>query len=292
MSAVPVRKSQSIVDLDTLLKGLPSSSPVRRWLDGQTALLRQLNPLEHRVLLATIVDQIWVGTLAKDPRVLNLGGVLVPIRGRESVRYLRQRAAAVSAEDGGVLGASLALRKDPDCLPIFSNDLGYTRFGIDVVAQKRRDGRYLICEAKGTINRIGPPGIYLKETRHKGRQLSWHWCWISLCQFAMHGPTARIFLLLFRDVLRGRAERCLAVTHLLRRGRNWLVDETRILRESELLDSDWLAQKPNWSRELQWLEALESNDGQRRQEGLRSFVGVLSRAWTKAIEDPGTEEND
>jgi hypothetical protein len=198
----------------------------------------------------------------------------------------------VSAEDGGVLGASLALRKDPGCVPIFSNDLGYTRFGIDVVAQDRRDNRYLICEAKGTINRIGSPGIYLKETRHKGRQLSWHWCWISLCEFALHGPTARIFLLLFRDVLRGRVERCLAVTRLLQRGPNWLVDESRILRESELLDWDWLAKKPKWSRELQWLDEFESNDGLRRQEEPRSFVSVFSRAWTKAIEDPSSEEND
>lgn len=278
--------SQSIVDINDLVATWPAQSDApRRWLNAQTALLRRLNPLEHLVVLATIVDQTWVGGLEKDPSVLDLGGVLVPIRGREAVRFLRQRAVAVSAEDGGVLGASLALRKDPDCLPIFSNDLGYTRLGIDVVAQHRREGRFLICEAKGTINPIRSPGIYLKKTRHKGRQLSWHWCWVSLCEFALHGPTARIFLLLFRDILRGRAERCLAVTRLLRRGRNWLVDETKILREDDLLDSGWLAEKPSWSRELQWLSELDSEEGQGRQHELRSLVEVLSRACAAAIVD-------
>ena len=286
------QKPQSIVDLNAVLSGLPASSPARKWLNTQTELLCRLNPLEHRVLLATIVDQIWVGTLGKDPRVLNLGGVLVPIRGREPVRYFQQRAVAVSAEDGGVLGASLALRKDPDCLPIFSNDLGYTRFGIDVVAQDRREHRYLICEAKGTINGIGSPGIYLKETRHKGRQLSWGWCWISLCEFGLHGPTARIFLLLFRDVLLGRVERCLAVTRLLPRGRKFLVNESRILRESELRKWNWLAEKPDWSRELQWLEELDSKDGVKRQEELRSFVGVFSHVWTRAIAEPDPDQNE
>jgi|GEM_PF-5238100 len=284
--------SQSIVDLNDLVATWPAhSDAARRWLKAQTALLHRLNPLEHLVFLATIVDQTWVSGLEKDPSVLDLGGVLVPIRGREAVRFLRQRAVAVSAEDGGVLGASLALRKDSDCLPIFSNDLGYTRLGIDVVAQSRREGRFLICEAKGTINPIRSPGIYLKKTRHKGRQLSWHWCWVSLCEFALHGPTARIFLLLFRDILRGRAERCLAVTRLLRRGRNWLVDETKILREDDLLDSGWLAKKPSWSRELQWLSEFDSEEGQSRQHELRSLVEILSRACTAAIVDSTGDES-
>jgi hypothetical protein len=288
---VPARTSPSIVDLNDLLTALPGcSNDTRRWWIAQTVLLEQLNPLERLVVLATIVDQIWVATLRKDPSVLDLGGVLVPIRGQEAVRYLHQRAVAVSAEDGGVLGASIALRKDPDCLPIFSNDCGYTRFGIDVVAQNRRTARFLICEAKGTINPIRSPGIYLKETRHKGRQLSWYWCWMSLCEFALHGPTARIFLLLFRDVLRGKAERCLAITRLLQRGRNWLVDETRIVREEDLQASGWLAEKPSWSRESQWLSELDSEEGQGRQDELRSLVEVLSRSWARAIEGPARKK--
>ena len=142
---------------------------------------------------------------------------------------------------------------------IYANGLAYEVRGIDAVAKKMDTGRLLIVESKGTTRKISSPAAYLKTTKTMGRQLSWSWCWNSVISLAENPFTAGVFMDLYRPMILGQVERCLAVTRVSRVGaEGYQIEETRTWGEEELCGNySWLAEEKDWGRLRAWLEELD-----------------------------------
>ncbi len=140
-----------------------------------------------------------------------------------------------SVEFAGEAGLYEALNAEPDLDVLWTGALAWQWQGIDAIAQNRQTGSYVICEAKGTQGPIAAsPLPYLRQTRHKGRQLSWPWCWKSLIDMAEHPATALAFLCLLEPLLHHRCERLLAVTRVERQGNSFRQLTRRLHREPDL----------------------------------------------------------
>lgn len=138
-------------------------------------------------------------------------------------------------EFAGEAGLYEALDTAPQLEVLWSGALAWQGQGIDAVARNCETGGYVICEAKGTQSPIAAtPLPYLRGTRHKGRQLSWLWCWRSLIDMADYPTTAAAFLCLLEPMLHGRVERLMAVTQVERHGTGFRTLARRIYREAEL----------------------------------------------------------
>jgi hypothetical protein len=204
----------------------PAYAILQKELKSAGRLFEKLNPLEHIFFRATVLNSAWRASLETAHGFKDFGGLLVEVSSAKPVEFQGDRAIAYSVEDGGVLGAIRWMQEQPGLVAVFGNDLAYTRLGIDLVARHRGAERLLICEAKGSLSRCAAPGRYLRMTRRKGRQLSWRWCWESLVEFSRHGATALLFLECFRDVLLGRCERVLSVSHLRGKDRRYTLLRT------------------------------------------------------------------
>ena len=185
----------SAVDLLQLLESLPAAAgaPLRKEVRSAYRVLETLNPLEHLFFQASTLDQAWSGLLADTPGHFDFGGLLADMRSEKPVEFLGGAARVHSIEDGGVLGAIRWMQSQPNLEAVFGNDLAYTRTGLDLAARELDRDRVLLCEAKGTMKVFDRPGRYLRETRRKGRQLSWRWCWQSLTEFALRGRPRGFF---------------------------------------------------------------------------------------------------
>ena len=271
----------SAIDLLQLLELLPAGAraPLQKEVRSAYRVLEKLNPLEHLFFQASTLDQAWGGLLKGTSGHFDFGGLLADMRGEKPVEFLGGAARVHSIEDGGVLGAIRWMQSQPNLEAVFGNDLAYTRTGLDLAArQLDRDG-VLLCEAKGTMKAFDRPGRYLRETRRKGRQLSWRWCWQSLAEFALRGPTARIFLTTFRAVLTGRASRVLVVSRVRRRGRALVLGESKVFPEEALSNLAGLAASADFLKWQRWLTALDSPKGQRQQNRLILLRTLMAEAY-------------
>jgi hypothetical protein len=271
----------SATDLLQLIESLPlaASVPLRKEVRSAYRVLEGLNPLEHLFFQASVLDQAWSGLLTDAPRHFDFGGLLADLHGEQPIQFLGKAARVHSIEDGGVLGAILWMQSQPGLEAVFGNDLAYTRLGLDLVARGIGGDGVVLCEAKGTMRAFATPGRYLRETRRKGRQLSWRWCWQSLTEFAMRGPTARLFLTTFRAVLCGRARRVLAVSQVSHRGRALVLGDTKTFSEDELAMVAGLDVSSDFSKWRKWLTILDSPDGQRRQRRLELLRTIMAEAY-------------
>lgn len=269
------------VDLLQLLESLPAAAgaPLRKEVRSAYRVLETLNPLEHLFFQASMLDQAWSRVLTDTPGHFDFGGLVADMRSEKPVEFLGGAARVHSIEDGGVLGAIRWMQSQPNLEAVFGNDLAYTRTGLDLAARELDRDRVLLCEAKGTMKVFDRPGRYLRETRRKGRQLSWRWCWQSLTEFALRGPTARIFLTTFRAVLTGRASRVLVVSRVRRRGRALVLGECQIFPEDELGEIAGLAASADFRKWQRWLTALDSAKGQQRQNRLMFLRTLMAEAY-------------
>lgn len=108
-----------------------------------------------------------------------------------------------SVEFAGEAALYRHLNAAPDLEILFTGALGWQVRGIDAIARRKSDGVYLLCEAKGSGNPLLAPPAYLPNTKTKGRQFGWQWCWNSLIDMAEHPATAAAFLLLLPPLLEG-----------------------------------------------------------------------------------------
>ena len=271
----------SAVDLLKLVESLPAgaSAPLQKEVRSAYRVLETLNPLEHLFFQASMLDQAWSRGLTGTPGYFDFGGLLADMRSENPVEFLGGAARVHSIEDGGVLGAIRWMQSQPNLEAVFGNDLAYTRTGLDLAARELDRDSVLLCEAKGTTKAFDRPGRYLRETRRKGRQLSWRWCWQSLTEFALRGPTARIFLTIFRAVLTGRASRVLVVSRMRRRGRALVLGECRIFPEEELRKLSGLTASADFLKWQSWLTALDSVKGQQLQNRLMFLRTLMAEAY-------------
>jgi len=92
---------------------------------------------------------------------------------------------------------------------VYENTISMKLHGIDMIT--KINNKYIFYEIKGTTKKLKSPKYYLKKTKNKGRQLSWFWCWKSICEMAYLPMTALIFLELFKYVINKKIKRKLIV---------------------------------------------------------------------------------
>lgn len=263
------------VGLD-ILKMLPPES--QELLQPLLADLVALNPLAQPVLAAEMVAGVHEETLSRKSGVIDLGLVFTEVSdGGEPIVRVNGFPLARSIEDGGLLGCADWFSTNPRFEPVFSNDFAYRRYGIDLIAKDRETGQWVFVESKGTTRRIRRPLDYLAKTKHKGRQLSWEWCWVSLQEFANEGPSAKAFLSTFEDLLNFKVSRLLLVNRLEPTESRYLVVETRVF------NVDDLGARPDWSHLDAWLKEMVSADYDNPLQSGRALLALVGQAFTNGI---------
>lgn len=144
-----------------------------------------------------------------------------------------------SVELAGEVGLYEHIEADPDLEILYTGACAWEVRGVDAVARRRSNGQYVICEAKGTERSLASsPLYYLHQTQHKGRQLTWEWCWKSPVDMADHPTTAQAFLEMLEPMLNGNIERLLVVSRVARVrgvGRTGYATTARVIyREADL----------------------------------------------------------
>lgn len=168
----------------------------------------------------------WAGTFASEPFTAASDG----------------EALYDSVEFAGEAALYRHLNADGDLEILFAGALGWQVRGIDAIARRKSDGVFILCEAKGSSKALaGSPLAYLGETKTKGRQFGWQWCWNSLIDMAEHPATAAAFLVLLEPLLGGEMERLLAMTRATKQDNGWRIAETRVFPEARLREYSPLA---------------------------------------------------
>lgn len=249
---------------------LPGANVFARYLAECERRMHELNPLSRLVMMADMQSVAWAHGTAGKPRV-ELGSLITAPGETWFLHPDQTPPPARSIEAGGVHGAIEWVRKQPGLELVFANDMAYTRLGLDLVVRDRSRGSFIVIEAKGTTLPFQSTVAYLKDTKRKGRQLSWRWCWHSLCQFALSGPTARLFLDLWRPCLQGRLHRMVLVTRLRSRRKCFLPVETRAIDAIHVRNHAWLHDQHALNRPREF--AKETNS--RRFARTKSFVAPV-----------------
>jgi len=180
-----------------------------------------------------------------------------------------------TVESAGEAGLYEALDADPELEVLWTGALAWQGQGIDAIARNRQTGGYVICEAKGTQHAIAAsPLPYLRATRHKGRQLSWQWCWGSLVDMADFPTTALAFLCLLEPMLQSRCERLMTITQVERHGQGFRMLARRSHHEPELAQYAPLAATYDLVRQRHMWSAIPA--------GTRESVRMLAESISAA----------
>jgi hypothetical protein len=161
-----------------------------------------------------------------------------------------------SVEFAGEAALYRHLNADPDLEILLTGALVWQLRGIDAIVRRKSDGYYLLCEAKGSSRPLAAPLAYLPETKKRGRQLSWRWCWNAILDMADHPATAAAFLMLLQPILEGRVERLLTITHATHQEGGWYCAETHLYPEHRLHDYPPLARAYPLTTQRAMFEAM------------------------------------
>ena len=219
-----------------------------------------MNPLAQLVAIARLNLGIWKDHVHEADAPALGSTWLGSLPAGSTIETLPTNGDAVvypSIELAGMAGMYLWLLGQADLDVVYANDLAYEIHGIDAVAARRSTGRFVVLEAKGTTRPFKHPGGYLAKTKHKGRQLSWDWCWSSTVDLAEHPSTAAAFLGLLGPMILGGVERMLLATKVEKVDEGYVVDQTSVWGDRELRRYPWMAQEKDWSRLRGWLGELE-----------------------------------
>lgn len=228
-----------------------------------------INPLHQYILIAEMSLQYW--------EMCNENGFSNIYLGEKYLTRLPETSFKISfpndldktiypdVETAGIAGLYDELIKKTNYRVIFSNELAYAIHGIDALAHNKEENQYLICEAKGTTIQKQSPSYYLKNTKKRGRQLSWQWCWNCIVDFAEFPATANVFLEIYKSIiLNQNVKRLLSVTFCRKINDGYLIQKTRTWDEEELNRYEWFNQKKDFSKQQEWLQQIERyNDYQK-----------------------------
>jgi hypothetical protein len=121
---------------------------------------------------------------------------------------------------------------------IYENTIGMTLHGIDLISVSEK--QYIIYEVKGTTKKLRSPKFYLRKTKFKGKQLSWLWCWKSLCELAYFPLTANVFLKLYKKIINKKVKRKLIVVECEKLKNNYFRGKKiNIFNAEEILNDDY-----------------------------------------------------
>jgi len=188
-----------------------------------------------------------------------------PLLSSPTKGYLEQPCKTI--ELAGILGMYHWLSLNMDVDYELGNDLSQIVHGIDAVLKDRKTGHYILCESKGTTQKISSsPLTYLRPRRKHGRQLSQHWCWSSLMRFLRESQASWVLLKLMKPFLMGETKRMLIVSEVVRcRGGFRPSGRSRVWFESDLvavpdlnkpLDKKWRTWWDTWETIEPQMESL------------------------------------
>ena len=161
-----------------------------------------------------------------------------------------------SKELAGVAGLYESLRAMGHEI-IFANDLSLDIRGIDVIALNEKTNEYIICEAKGSSSdKIKTFSHYLKNTKSKGQQLSYKWCWASLVDYAFKASTAGIFLKLFEPIIHNKIQRMLCLSLLEECNLGYTIKNKKIWTEDEMSTKSWFRDSYDFSKQQKWYKEI------------------------------------
>lgn len=215
-----------------------------------TLLTNALNPLHQHIIVAQCLVEIQEMSDEYDMPILT---------GAEKDDFLVDKHGQVvypTIEKAGEAGMYNYLN-ERGINVVFANDLVSEIHGIDAIAFNTNTNKYIICESKGTVSSIKSKREYLAKTKDKGRQLSWKWCWSSICEMALYGPSAKTFLDLYKPYLTNNVERLLSVTSLKKHSQGYVIEKTTVFDETSLQQVDFLAVEKQIEKQYQWLKQIE-----------------------------------
>lgn len=219
-----------------------------------------MNKLYKLILQAYLIDKVFRQCFVKNPKnfkELNLA-YSDEFNVKDFSRTIDNKILYHSKEIAGVAGLYSILIEKKYTI-IYANDLSYKIHGIDAICFDKVNKEYIICEAKGTAqNNFTSYSSYLKMTKNKGYQLSWEWCWNSLVDISLSGPTAHVFLKILRPFLYGKVKRLLCVTHLSNKKKNYIIENTAAWNEDELNKNPKLNEIYDLSKQRKWFEEIIS----------------------------------
>lgn len=226
--------------------------------DHEAVLEQALNPLHRTILIALMLRSMVEKQTMVDAKTP--GDWMTHRLAHCDVEPFPVDASGFPLYRGKEMGGVAGLYREVlarEWEVIFANDLGMDIHGIDVIARAPETGRLYLCEAKGTsAERARGPAYYLRETRHKGRQLSHRWCWSSMVDCAFQGATAGAFLDLLELLLAGDYERLLCVTRLSPGPVAYGLGESRVWSEQDMERYGWFRAKYDLSRQRRWYEEI------------------------------------
>lgn len=224
-----------------------------------------INPLHQYILVAEMGLKYWERCNENGFSNIYLGEKYLTRLPKSSFKNsfdnFMDKVIYPDVETAGIAGLYNELNKKTDYRIIFSNELAYEIHGIDALAYNKEENQYLICEAKGTTIQKKSPSYYLKNTKKRGRQLSWQWCWNCIIDFAEFPATANVFLEIYKSIiLNQNVKRLLSVTFCRKINDGYLIQKTRTWDENELNSYEWFNQKKDFSKQKGWLEQIERID--------------------------------
>lgn len=224
-----------------------------------------INPLHQYILVAEMGLKYWERCNENGFSNIYLGEKYLTCLPKSSFKNsfdnFMDKVIYPDVETAGIAGLYNELNKKTDYRIIFSNELAYEIHGIDALAYNKEENQYLICEAKGTTIQKKSPSYYLKNTKKRGRQLSWQWCWNCIIDFAEFPATANVFLEIYKSIiLNQNVKRLLSVTFCRKINDGYLIQKTRTWDENELNSYEWFNQKKDFSKQKGWLEQIERID--------------------------------
>ncbi len=161
-------------------------------------------------------------------------------------------------ELAGVAGLYYILQKQGYQI-VYANDLGLSIVGIDCIAVK--NSTWYIGEAKGTTSKRTALSSFLKNTKTKGRQMSWDWIWRSLVNFAESPLNAGVFLSLYKDlILQTNAKRIVGVSQLAKAKHGYIISNTQMYEEAHIASLKRMNNFTNVKNLQQWLKIVNSKE--------------------------------
>ncbi len=220
------------------------------------------NPLEELIYTAKVNDALWDlqnENEFSDIQIYDQFLTKLPVDA-EIDEFPKENGIIIypDIETAGIAGLFIEINKLAHCKVIFSNELAYEIRGLDAIAQNSKSHKLLFCEAKGTMRPLKSPISYLRKTKNKGRQLSWEWCWNSLCEFAEFPVTANAFLHVVGPFVRNvDIERLLVITLCFKHKAGYSIDKSVLFYEVDLDHYEWLKQKAIFSDLEKWKSQLD-----------------------------------
>ncbi len=215
-----------------------------------------MNPLEKLVFIALVNKSI----IDNSDRHKQLNESIIPIPNNIEVENFPTKKDTVlydNREMAGIVGLYLILRKEGYKI-VYSNEIGVSIKGIDCIAVK--DNIWYICEAKGTTTNKKILSYFLRNTKTKGRQMSWDWIWRSLIEFAEDSLNSKVFLCLYRNVIyQKNIRRLIGVSYLKKTNKHFIIESTSLYCDKDINNLKGINLFTNKNNLQKWLNSLDIN---------------------------------